>query len=134
MKKYDREKHHRRSIRLQGYDYTSQGAYFVTMVTQNRTCLFGDIAEEKIMLNEGGKIAHQCWLDIPQHFPHASLDEFVIMPNHVHGILVITGSHLSAHSYNDVSAGAKYFSPPNNHLSTNYHSPTNDIPVNDVGM
>ena len=99
--KYNPDIHHRRSIRLQGYDYSSPGAYFVTMCTHNRECLFGEIANGKMRLNELGKIASQCWLAIPDHFPHARLGAFVIMPNHVHGIIWIV----------DNIVGAKNFSP-----------------------
>jgi len=87
--KYHPDKHHRRSIRLQGYDYSQPGAYFITLCTQNRECLFGEILNGEMRLNEFGKIAHQCWLEIPQHFPHVQLDEFVVMPDHIHGIIVL---------------------------------------------
>jgi len=87
--KYNPDKHHRRSIRLQGYDYSQPGIYFITLCTQNRECLFGEILNGEIRLNEFGKIAHQCWLEIPQHFPHVQLDEFVVMPDHIHGIIVL---------------------------------------------
>jgi putative transposase len=86
---YDPEKHHRRSIRLKGYDYTRAGAYFITIVTQNRVCLFGAVVEGRMRLNPLGQIVQECWLAIPDHFPHALLDEFVIMPNHLHGIIVL---------------------------------------------
>ncbi|MBF0219052.1 MAG: hypothetical protein HQL49_05925 [Gammaproteobacteria bacterium] len=91
---------HRRSIRLQGYDYSQAGAYFVTICTHNRECLFGEIVDGEMRLNEAGNIARQCWDDIPIHFPQVDLDEFVVMPNHIHGIVVITGN-----------VGAKNFSP-----------------------
>jgi len=87
--KYDPDKHHRRSIRLQGYDYSQPGIYFITLCRQNRECLFGEILNGEMRLNEFGKIAHQCWLEIPQHFPHVQLDEFVVMPDHIHGIIVL---------------------------------------------
>ncbi len=90
--KYDPEKHHRRSIRLKGYDYSQPGAYFITIVTQERTCLFGDVVDGQMRLNDTGEIVRQCWLDIPAHFPNTGLDEFVVMPNHVHGIIVIVGA------------------------------------------
>jgi len=90
--RYDPERHHRRSIRLKGYDYTQLGAYFVTIVTRDRTCLFGEIAEGAVRLNQMGHIVRECWLAIPDHFPHAMLDEFVVMPNHVHGIIVLNGT------------------------------------------
>ena len=86
---YNPDKHHRRSIRLQGYDYSQPGIYFITLCTQNRECLFGEILNGEMRLNEFGKIAHQCWLEMPHHFPHVQLDEFVIMPDHIHGIIVL---------------------------------------------
>ncbi len=81
--------HHRRSIRLKNYDYSQSGAYFVTICTHNRECLFGGVINGKMALNEYAEIVRRCWLEIPQHFPHALLDEFVVMPNHVHGIFII---------------------------------------------
>lgn len=87
--KYNPEKHHRRSIRLQGYDYSQPGAYFITICTKDRKYLFGNIIDGKMVLNEYGKIAQQCWLDIPLHYQNVELNEFVVMPNHVHGIIII---------------------------------------------
>ena len=87
--KYNPDKHHRRSIRLQGYDYSQRGAYFITLCTKNREHLFGEILNGEIQLNEFGKITQQCWLEIPNHFPNVQLDEFVIMPDHIHGIIVL---------------------------------------------
>ena len=95
--------HQRRSIRLKGYDYSSPGAYFITICTHRQRCLFGNIVEGSMQLNRMGRIAHACWKAIPDHFPHASLDAFVVMPNHVHGIVSITSL---------LSVGAKNFSPP----------------------
>lgn len=82
--------HHRSSIRLQGFDYSQPGAYFVTICTQNRKCLFGEIADGKMRLSAIGRIAAEQWNAIPQRFPNVELDEFVVMPNHIHGILMIT--------------------------------------------
>jgi REP element-mobilizing transposase RayT len=90
--RYDPEKHHRRSIRLRGYDYSREGAYFVTICAQEHLCLFGEVVDGEMRLNDAGRIAKQCWLAIPDHFPHAQLDAFVVMPNHVHGIIVIVGA------------------------------------------
>ena len=101
--------HRRRSIRLQGYDYAQAGAYFVTLCAWNREYLFGDIIDGKMVLNNAGQIAKQCWQDIPAHFPKVALDEFVIMPNHVHGILYIVGS--SQEVGGEPNVGAKDFSP-----------------------
>ena len=88
--KFDPNKHHRKSIRLQGYDYSQAGAYFVTIVTYQRDCLFGKIENEEMVLNDFGKIADECWRAIPEHFPNVELGAYVIMPNHVHGVIVIS--------------------------------------------
>jgi len=87
--KYNPQIHHRRSIRLQNYDYSSEGAYFVTMCTQNRECLFGEIVNGEMILNEYGKIVEQCWNDLPNHYDNIELDAYVIMPDHFHGIIFI---------------------------------------------
>jgi putative transposase len=78
---FDSERHHRQSIRLRDYDYRSPGAYFVTAVTVNRDCLFEDAPLRSIV--------ERCWLAIPRHSAHASLDAWVVMPNHLHAIVVI---------------------------------------------
>ncbi len=80
--------HRRRSIRLPEYDYTRSGAYFVTICTYRQACLFGDVIDSIVQLSAWGEIASQCWRDIPDHFDHVELDEWVVMPNHVHGILL----------------------------------------------
>lgn len=77
----------RRSIRLRGYDYRNGGMYFVTICTKNRERIFGEIRNNIIGLSDIGCIIHQCWNEIPQHFPYVELDTFIVMPNHVHGIL-----------------------------------------------
>jgi len=81
---------HRKSIRLKKYAYSSLGAYFVTICVQNRECLLGEIVNSEIILNDAGRMVERSWLAIPAHFPEYSIDEFTIMPNHLHGIL----SHL----------------------------------------
>ena len=88
--KFDPNKHHRRSIRLKGYDYSQAGAYYVTIVTYQRDCLFGDIMNKEMILNDFGKVADECWSAIPEHFPLVELGAYVVMPNHVHGIIFIT--------------------------------------------
>lgn len=77
------------SARLPGWDYGSNAAYFVTICTKDREHFFGKIVDEKMRLSEIGKIANDYWLEMPKHFPFVILDEFVIMPNHVHGIIII---------------------------------------------
>ncbi len=89
--KYDPQKHNRKSIRLKGYDYSSPGAYFVTICIKNRECLLGEIRNQKMILNDFGKIIAYHWEKIPSHFQNAKLDEFVAMPNHFHGILWLVG-------------------------------------------
>jgi len=81
--------HHRRSIRLQEWDYSQAGAYFVTICTQNRECVFGNVVDGEMVLNDAGRVVESVWNDLPNHYPHVELDEFVIMPNHFHGIVVI---------------------------------------------
>ena len=89
---YNPNIHHRHSIRLKGYDYTQQGAYFVTICTHQRNCLFGEIVDGEMKLNTNGEIARGSWLSIPRHFQNVELDEFVIMPNHLHGIILIVNN------------------------------------------
>ncbi|GAB4506282.1 MAG: hypothetical protein Kow00123_04200 [Anaerolineales bacterium] len=87
----DPDLHHRRSIRLRGWDYRDAGAYFVTIVAHGRECVFGHIADGPMAVNECGEIVAACWHDLPRHYPHVELDAFVVMPNHVHGVIVIRG-------------------------------------------
>ena len=86
---YDPGIHRRRSLRLKGYDYTHVGAYFVTIVTQGRLCLFGEIVGKKMRLNEAGEMVCRFWEALPQRFPTIEIGMFVVMPNHLHGIVVI---------------------------------------------
>jgi putative transposase len=79
----------RQSNRLQDYDYASEGAYYVTICVQHRKCLFGDIVGEDMNLNDAGRMIQMTWKDIPKHLPVVHIDEFVVMPNHFHGILLI---------------------------------------------
>ena len=82
--------HHRRTIRLKGYDYSQAGMYFITICCQNRQCVFGKIENGEMILNEYGKIVQMVWNELPQHYANIQLDEFVIMPNHIHDIVIIT--------------------------------------------
>ena len=90
--KYDPARHHRRSIRLKRYDYSRSGAYFVSICIQNRECLFGDIVDGAMVLNDAGILIQTVWDEIPLHYSGIETDEFVVMPNHVHGIIVIVGA------------------------------------------
>lgn len=88
--KYNADIHHRKSIRLKYYDYRSEGFYFITICCKNKECLFGQIINQQMHLNHLGNYVKQCWENIPTFFPQVRIDEFVIMPNHVHGIIEIT--------------------------------------------
>src|SRR5947207_1836246 len=84
---YDPEKHQRRSIRLSHYDYRNRGAYFITICTGNRQCVFGTVEDDVVRLSQRGCIVEACWRDLPNHHSHVELDELVVMPNHLHGVL-----------------------------------------------
>ena len=86
---FNPDKHHRRSIRLKNYDYTTKGAYFVTICTHEKECILGEIINGDMIINKIGNIVVRHWIDIPKHFSNFIIDEFVVMPNHVHGIIVI---------------------------------------------
>jgi REP-associated tyrosine transposase len=93
--KYDPSKHHRRSIRLRGYDYGQVGAYFVTICTQDRLCLFGDVENGEMRLNDVGSMVQGWWLALPGRFQGLAIDVFVTMPNHFHGIVALEeGGHV----------------------------------------
>jgi putative transposase len=81
--------HRRRSIRLQGYDYSRAGAYFITICTQNRECMFGAIVDGKMVMNHAGDMIQTVWDEIPFHYAGIDIDEFIVMPNHIHGIIII---------------------------------------------
>ncbi len=80
--------HQRRSVRLTGYDYSQAGAYFLTICTHRRGCVVAEVVEAQIRLNACGAIVEACWEQIPRHFRHVELDAFVVMPNHLHGVIV----------------------------------------------
>ena len=79
----------RRSIRLKGYDYSQAGAYFVTICTQDRQCLFVNVLDGKMNLNNAGEMINRIWHEIPEYYPGIDIDAYQIMPNHIHGIIMI---------------------------------------------
>ena len=81
--------HHRRSICLKNYDYAQSGAYFITVCTRNRENLFGEIVDGEMHVNHFGSIVRKCWDDLPHHYSGVELDAFVVMPNHVHAIIMV---------------------------------------------
>jgi REP element-mobilizing transposase RayT len=87
---YFANKYRIESNRMRGFDYRSWW-FFITICTDNHEHYFGEIINEKMILNDMGNVAHQCRIDIPKHFPNVVIDEFVVMPNHVHWILVMDG-------------------------------------------
>lgn len=96
---------HRRSTRCKPWDYTSPGRYFVTVNAVGKACIFGDIVDGHMALNEFGRIVDDCWHDIPNHFSNVELDAFVVMPNHIHGIIGIKPR------YGDHFVGAQQAAP-----------------------
>lgn len=104
--KFNPDCHHRISIRLQGYDYTRAGLYFITLCCYDRAHLFGEVSNSKMNLTDAGRIAEVCWKAIPNHFPEVVIHEYVIMPNHIHGIIEISGG-----MENEPSVGAENIPP-----------------------
>ncbi len=99
--KYDPEIHHRRSIRLRDYDYGSAGAYFVTIRVHvgagspRPECMFGEIVDGVMVSNNAGRMVEEWWTKLPEHFSNVLMDSFIVMPNHFHGIVIIT-DHVGA--------------------------------------
>jgi len=100
---FNPEIHHRRSIRLRDYDYSVAGAYFITICAFQRECLFGEMVDGEMRINERGRIVESQWRQLPGHYFNIRLDEFVVMPNHAHGIIEI----------NEQPAGARFIAPDN---------------------
>ncbi|RPH95216.1 hypothetical protein EHM69_05050 [candidate division KSB1 bacterium] len=98
----------RKSVRLKYFDYSRAGNYFITICTHERCPLFGQIENELVVLNKLGLLVKEEWLNIPVHFPHAALDEYVVMPNHLHGILYLntedTASCVTTRSFGHVQS------------------------------
>ncbi|MBN1359224.1 MAG: hypothetical protein JW993_01470 [Sedimentisphaerales bacterium] len=86
---YDPKQHHRRSIRWFAYDYTQAGAYFVTVCTQGWLCLFGDVSGDSVRLNDAGRMVQDAWDELAGHYAGVQTDAFVVMPNHIHGIILL---------------------------------------------
>ncbi len=84
--------HHRRTTRLKGYDYSQAGYYFITICVQSHRCLLGENTDAGVKLTPIGEIVRDEWLDIPHYFNNVKLDSFIVMPNHIHGIIIIVGA------------------------------------------
>ena len=119
-KKYNPEIHHRKSIRLKGHDYSQDGFYFITLRCWNRNHFFGKIQNGVMFFNDLGKIAHEEWKNTQNIRPYVILHEFVIMPNHIHGIIELSGMQLKCQE------GRMQFAPTN-YANTNFKSPSHTI-------
>ncbi|MEA5109457.1 hypothetical protein SDC9_08860 [bioreactor metagenome] len=91
---YNSNIHQRKSFRLKGYDYSQAGLYFITICVQDRLCLFGNVKNVEMMLNDAGRMVENEWLKLPQRYTNIELHEFVVMPNHFHAIMEIAGATL----------------------------------------
>jgi REP element-mobilizing transposase RayT len=108
--KYNPDIHHRRSIRLTGYDYSQCGYYFITVCTQQRQCLFGEIEKGRMVLNDAGQMIGRWWNELKNKYANIEIDEYVVMPNHCHGIINIIGTAVGA------NVGADLYVCPDNNL------------------
>ncbi len=106
----------RKSIRLKGFDYSSEGLYFITICCFDKLHLFGKVIDGKMQLNDGGIAADKYWLEIPMHFTEVILHEYVIMPNHIHGIIEIT---VGANQHSPVTKNAEPLNDLGNHVLKN---------------
>lgn len=97
---FNRDIHHRQSIRLREYDYSQAGSYFITICTHERQPLFGSIVNGVMALNAAGAEVETMWQALPRHYPSVALGEYVVMPNHFHGIVEIVGAPLAAPKIN----------------------------------
>jgi REP element-mobilizing transposase RayT len=99
----------RRPLRLPGYDYSHAGAYFITVCTHDRVMLFGEVIDRDVPLNEMSMIVQKAWDDLPTHYPAIDLDAFIVMPNHVHGIIILADEPEMRHAIPEIVRGFKTF-------------------------
>jgi putative transposase len=125
--RYDPDKHHppkdgawrtgRRSIRLKDYDYSQPGGYYITVCVHHRECLFGDIVDAEMKMNRFGETVKECWEEIPRKYHNVEMDEFVVMPNHFHGIIIINDSEPNDNNVGAIFVGAIHELPLQNELA-----------------
>ena len=127
--KYNPSIGHRRSILLKGYDYSQAGLYFITICCHDRVCLFGKILgvenneSPKMVLNDAGKIANECWMEIPKHFPNSVLHEHIVMPNHIHVIIELKSEPVGAENFPPNKNGVNDVNGANDYNRANDYSP-----------
>jgi len=102
----------RRSVRLPGFDYSKIGMYFVTVCASERRCIFGEVRDDETVLSSIGQIVSACWIEIPHHFPNVKIEAYVVMPNHIHGILTIHSNWKGAGSQEKLAAPMESFGKP----------------------
>ena len=112
---YDPERHHRRSIRLRGFDYRTPGLHVVTICTQGKTHLFGDIRDSQMHPNPAGEMVQRTWDKIPTHYSTIDIDAFVVMPNHIHGIILLVPQESDLYPGSDRAVGATPCGCPRTH-------------------
>ena len=120
---YDPQRHHRRSIRLKGYDYRCMRTYFVTICSQDRGHLFGEVVDGEMQLNPYRWVAATMWQRIPRHFPHVEVDEWAVMPNHMHGIIVIVDAPAMRRGEAFPVGHSNKIGPPSGQSSANDQKP-----------
>ena len=113
---------HRRSIRLKGYDYKQAGAYFVTVCTRGRECLFGWVTDCEMRLNDIGRKVRSAWEELPTRFADMSLDAFIVMANHIHGIIRVGAQFIAPHQSTPAQEGAMNRAPTLGEIVRTYKS------------
>lgn len=93
---YNPDKHHRKSIRLKGYDYSSKGMYYITLCVNERLCLFGNVEDGEMILNDAGKMVDKTWRELHKYYHGIVTDEHIVMPNHFHGIILLNNDIVGA--------------------------------------
>ncbi len=115
---YDPEKHHRRSIRLKEYDYSRAGAYFITICTYNKECILGKVTNSKVQLNEYGIIVDNEWTKTAEIRSNIIIDKYIVMPNHLHGIIIILDNGSSRNTGHRVPTFEQFGRPTSNSIPT----------------
>ena len=128
------ERYGRRSVRLKGYDYTRDGAYFVTICTQGRERVFGTVVKGEMLLNDCGREAARCWTWLTEQYPYVHLDEWIVMPDHTHAIVIIANTNNEGAPANvtDANKHPHNGGTPSNVVDTAKHTHNGGAPSNDT--